>query len=531
MDELLTSEVGLSEVILNVQGLSGLALTIPIALSKTVLELKQAIAENCDEPADRQILLFSGRILKDEDSLVASQVQNASTIYMVQVTSASAPLQLLPVVQAGGTNAAEAGMMFQVLPNPAFFPLPPAQPPQPPAVDPQTLQTMSSSLDALRDMAQTAAGTAQVGIDRNTLKELISANSLGALALLGNVTGTGTAGAGPGQSSTNTGTQNGTAGGAPPPTSGEPGVGTDAETEGRDGSGSGGYATAIAGFGIGGIGIGIAGKSKAEAGGVGPEPEPAPTPAPGVGTGGGATSTGGAGAGAGGSGGAATGTGGAGTGTGGDEIKAEGSGNETGDDATATGTGGNAIAISGFGIGGIGIGIGGDSAATGGKAECGGTGGMGTSTGGAGAGGGGTGGAATATGGAGTATGGASGKPASPPVAPGAPASGASQNSVGVIDPSSTQEVRVVDLDGQGKVAGGNLLAESDADGSLTLSEYKQLVGAAFRVQLQQLQDLGFVNAQQNIRALLATGGQVDPSIEYMLKSTGKAKALESGAA
>jgi len=42
-----------------------------------------------------------------------------------------------------------------------------------------------------------------------------------------------------------------------------------------------------------------------------------------------------------------------------------------------------------------------------------------------------------------------------------------------------------------------------------------------FQVQLQQLQDMGFTNASQNVRALLATGGNVHSAIEYILGGGG----------
>lgn len=42
-----------------------------------------------------------------------------------------------------------------------------------------------------------------------------------------------------------------------------------------------------------------------------------------------------------------------------------------------------------------------------------------------------------------------------------------------------------------------------------------------FQVQLQQLQDMGFTNASQNVRALLATGGNVHAAIEYILGGGG----------
>lgn len=42
-----------------------------------------------------------------------------------------------------------------------------------------------------------------------------------------------------------------------------------------------------------------------------------------------------------------------------------------------------------------------------------------------------------------------------------------------------------------------------------------------FQVQLQQLQEMGFTNATQNIRALLATGGNVQSAIDYIFSGGG----------
>ncbi len=42
-----------------------------------------------------------------------------------------------------------------------------------------------------------------------------------------------------------------------------------------------------------------------------------------------------------------------------------------------------------------------------------------------------------------------------------------------------------------------------------------------FQTQLQQLQEMGFINASQNVRALLATGGNVQSAIEYILGGGG----------
>jgi hypothetical protein len=37
----------------------------------------------------------------------------------------------------------------------------------------------------------------------------------------------------------------------------------------------------------------------------------------------------------------------------------------------------------------------------------------------------------------------------------------------------------------------------------------------------QQLQSMGFTNASQNVRALLATGGNVNSAVEYILSGGG----------
>ena len=52
-------------------------------------------------------------------------------------------------------------------------------------------------------------------------------------------------------------------------------------------------------------------------------------------------------------------------------------------------------------------------------------------------------------------------------------------------------------------------------------SHWEPGVIAEALVLLQQLQDMGFTNASQNVRALLATGGNVNAAIEYILGGGG----------
>ncbi|OBZ68576.1 Deubiquitination-protection protein dph1 [Grifola frondosa] len=95
-----------SEIQINVKGPSELKLQITISTDKTVLELKQAIADKSDVPADRQRLIYSGRVLKDEDVLSTYKIQSSHTIHMVKgaarsaASQPSAPQQL-PNMQAG----------------------------------------------------------------------------------------------------------------------------------------------------------------------------------------------------------------------------------------------------------------------------------------------------------------------------------------------------------------------------------------------------------------------------------------------
>ncbi|KAG2140180.1 hypothetical protein DEU56DRAFT_911881 [Suillus clintonianus] len=98
------------EIQINVKGPSELKLQITISTDKTVLDLKHAIAEKSEVEADRQRLIYSGRVLKDDDVLSTYKIQTSHTIHMVkgvarsnasasQTSSASVPP--LPTMQAG----------------------------------------------------------------------------------------------------------------------------------------------------------------------------------------------------------------------------------------------------------------------------------------------------------------------------------------------------------------------------------------------------------------------------------------------
>jgi len=88
-----------------------LKLQITIPTDKSVLELKQAIATKSDVAADRQRLIYSGRVLKDDDILSVYKIQSSHTIHMVKGVSKSSAApsssgspstpQQLPTMQTG----------------------------------------------------------------------------------------------------------------------------------------------------------------------------------------------------------------------------------------------------------------------------------------------------------------------------------------------------------------------------------------------------------------------------------------------
>src|SRR5689334_19631203 len=66
--------------------------TITMDESATVLELKTKLAGSDfeDIPADRQRLIYSGRIMKDSDALSVYKIKNMNTIHMVKSARSNA---------------------------------------------------------------------------------------------------------------------------------------------------------------------------------------------------------------------------------------------------------------------------------------------------------------------------------------------------------------------------------------------------------------------------------------------------------
>ena len=79
---------------LNVKCSNGKTLNLDIDGASTVLELKEAIsAEDGNPPATQQRLIYSGKVLKDPETLDSYAVQEGHTIHMVRGAAppASAP--------------------------------------------------------------------------------------------------------------------------------------------------------------------------------------------------------------------------------------------------------------------------------------------------------------------------------------------------------------------------------------------------------------------------------------------------------
>ncbi|KAK6458537.1 uncharacterized protein RJT20DRAFT_143480 [Scheffersomyces xylosifermentans] len=81
----------------------------------TVLELKGQIAEQSDIPADRQRLIYSGKVLKDSETIASYKVQSGHTIHMVKsaaskATAGNATSDSTATTAPAATTSASAGV-------------------------------------------------------------------------------------------------------------------------------------------------------------------------------------------------------------------------------------------------------------------------------------------------------------------------------------------------------------------------------------------------------------------------------------
>ncbi|KAJ3771180.1 hypothetical protein FB446DRAFT_116892 [Lentinula raphanica] len=102
------SDEASNEIQINVKGPNELKLQISISTDKTVAELKQVLAEPAKIEAERQRLIYSGRVLKDEDLLSVYKIQSFHTIHMVKGAARSA---------ASSSTAASSTPASQPLPS------------------------------------------------------------------------------------------------------------------------------------------------------------------------------------------------------------------------------------------------------------------------------------------------------------------------------------------------------------------------------------------------------------------------------
>ncbi|KAF9603938.1 hypothetical protein IFM89_039158 [Coptis chinensis] len=81
--DVVVTSVG-EEVNINIRCSSGSKFSVKTDLKSTVLEFKALLAQNCDVPSEQQRLIYKGRILKDDQTLESYSLQADHTVHMVR---------------------------------------------------------------------------------------------------------------------------------------------------------------------------------------------------------------------------------------------------------------------------------------------------------------------------------------------------------------------------------------------------------------------------------------------------------------
>ncbi|KAK4437557.1 Ubiquitin domain-containing protein DSK2b [Sesamum alatum] len=78
------------EVTVNIRCSNGSKFSVKTTLDSTVGEFKAVLAQNCDVPAEQQRLIYKGRILKDDQTLISYGLQAEHTVHMVRGSAPAA---------------------------------------------------------------------------------------------------------------------------------------------------------------------------------------------------------------------------------------------------------------------------------------------------------------------------------------------------------------------------------------------------------------------------------------------------------
>jgi ubiquilin len=92
---------------INVKASNDQKYVISIEPTETIRAFKEKIAESCDTPADRIRLIYSGRVLKDEDKVETYNIVDGHTVHMVRgaaTSGSSAPTAAAPAATTPSTT-------------------------------------------------------------------------------------------------------------------------------------------------------------------------------------------------------------------------------------------------------------------------------------------------------------------------------------------------------------------------------------------------------------------------------------------
>ncbi|GAV60128.1 ubiquitin domain-containing protein/UBA domain-containing protein [Cephalotus follicularis] len=88
-------------VVINVRCSNGAKFTVRTSLESTVADFKTVLAADCDAPANQQRLIYKGRILKDDQTLLSYGLQADHTVHMVRGSPPAPSAPATPTTNAG----------------------------------------------------------------------------------------------------------------------------------------------------------------------------------------------------------------------------------------------------------------------------------------------------------------------------------------------------------------------------------------------------------------------------------------------